>query len=65
MNNDLINHLKKVRNDSFIGLCIQNILHRDDGELQGLLKELKVISMENPEIMIPIIGEQAHAILMK
>jgi hypothetical protein len=32
-------------------------------ELPKLLQELKYISRENPEIMIPIIGKEAHSLL--
>jgi hypothetical protein len=32
--------------------------------LQERLQELKSISKENPEIMIPIIGKEAYALLM-
>jgi len=61
---DLINHLKKVNRNSLIGLCIQQILLRDE-ELKRLLKELKTISRENPEIIIPIIGKEAYSLLME
>ncbi len=63
MNNELLNHLKNVNNNSFIGFCIQQILLQEEG-LQERLQELKSISKENPEIMIPIIGKEAYAILM-
>jgi hypothetical protein len=58
-----LNHLKKVNTDSFIGFCVQQILLREQ-ELQARLQELKSISKENPEIMIPIIGREAHALLI-
>jgi hypothetical protein len=61
---ELINHLKNVNNNSLIGLCIQQILVRDE-ELKKLLQELKVISGENPEIIIPIIGKEAYSLLMR
>ena len=63
VNNELIDHLKKVNDTSLIGLCIQQILVREK-ELERLLQELKNISRENPEIMIPIIGEETHALLV-
>jgi len=59
-----MNQLKHVNDDSFIGFCIQQILRREE-ELQRLLSELKTISRENPEIMIPIIGIEAHSILLR
>ncbi len=60
---ELVNHLKSVNNNSLIGLCIQQILLRDE-ELKKLLKELKTISKENPEVIIPIIGKEAYSLLM-
>ena len=65
MSNELLNHLRRVNKDSFIGLCIQEMLLLREEELQVLLEELKSISKENPEIMIPIIGKEAHALLLK
>jgi len=62
MSNELLNHLKNVNNKSFIGLCIQQMLLREE-ELPKMLQELKSISAENPEIMIPIIGREAHTLL--
>jgi hypothetical protein len=56
-------HLKNVNSNSLIGLCIEQILLRDE-ELKNLLKELKTISRENPEIIIPIIGKEAYSLLM-
>jgi hypothetical protein len=41
------------------------MLLSSEEELQVLLEELKSISKENPEIMIPIIGKEAHALLLK
>jgi hypothetical protein len=64
MSTELMNQLKHVNDDSFIGFCIQQILRREE-ELQRLLSELKTISRENPEIMIPIIGKEAHSILLR
>ena len=64
MSTELINHLKNVNNNSLVGLCIQQILVRDE-ELKKLLQELKIISRENPEIIIPIIGKEAYSLLMK
>jgi len=61
---ELINHLKNVNNNSLVGLCIQQILVRDE-ELKKLLQELKIISRENPEIIIPIIGKEAYSLLMR
>ena len=58
-----MDHLKNVNSNSLIGLCIEQILLRDE-ELKKLLKELKTISQENPEIMIPIIGKEAYSLLM-
>ena len=58
-----MDHLKNVNSNSLIGLCIQQILLRDE-ELKKLLKELKTISRENPGIMIPIIGKEAYSLLM-
>ncbi len=63
MSTELMDHLKNVNDNSFIGFCIQQILLREE-ELQKLLKELKAISGENPEIIIPIIGKEAYALLM-
>jgi len=63
MRPELMELLKKVNNDSFIGLCIHQILYREE-ELQALLKELKAISRENPEIMISIIGKEAYQLLV-
>jgi hypothetical protein len=63
MSIELMNHLKNVNNNSFIGFCIQQMLLRPEHELRGLLNELRTISIENPEILIPIIGKEAHAIL--
>jgi hypothetical protein len=59
---ELMNHLKNVNSNSLIGLCIEQILLRDE-ELQKLLAELKTISRENPEIIIPIIGKEAYSLL--
>jgi hypothetical protein len=64
MSNELLNHLKNVNNNSLIGFCIQQILLQEE-ELQERLQELKSISRENPEIMIPIIGLDAYALLMR
>jgi len=58
-----MDHLKNVNSNSLIGLCIEQILLRDE-ELKNLLKELKTISRENPEIIIPIIGKEAYSLLM-
>jgi len=60
---ELMNHLKNVNSNSLIGLCIEQILLRDE-ELKNLLEELKIISGENPEIIIPIIGKEAYSLLM-
>jgi len=65
MGTDLMNQLKNVNNNSFIGFCIQQMLLQPEHELKGLIDELKTITKENPEIMIPIIGEEAHAILAR
>jgi hypothetical protein len=65
MSNELLNHLKNVNNNSFIGFCIQQVLLLQEEELQERLQELKSISRENPEIMIPIIGLEAHVLLCK
>ena len=64
MNTELINHLRNVNDNSLIGLCIEQIVVREE-ELQKLLIELKVISGQNPDIMIPIIGKEAYSLLMK
>ena len=64
MSTELMDHLKNVDSNSFIGLCIKQILQRDE-ELKKLLKELKTISRENPEIIIPIIGKEAYTLLMR
>jgi hypothetical protein len=61
---ELIDHLKNVNSNSLIGLCIEQILLRDE-ELKKLVKELKTISRENPEIIIPIIGKEAYSLLME
>jgi len=61
---ELIDHLKNVNSNSLIGLCIEQILLRDE-ELKKLVKELKTISRENPEIIIPIIGKEAYFLLME
>jgi hypothetical protein len=64
MSNELLNHLKNVDNNSFIGFCIQQALLREE-ELPERLQELKSISRENPEIMIPIIGQEAYVLLIR
>jgi len=64
MSNELLNHLKNVNNNSFIGFCIQQALLQKE-ELQERLQELKSISRENPEIMIPIIGLEAYVLLIR
>jgi hypothetical protein len=64
MRTELITHLKNVSDHSFIGFCIQQILLREGEELQTLLKELTIISREHPGVIVPIIGEEAHALLM-
>jgi len=64
MSNELLNHLKNVNNNSLIGFCIQQILLQEE-ELQEQLQELKSISRENPEIMIPIIGLEAYLLLIR
>jgi hypothetical protein len=64
MSNELLNHLKNVNNNSFIGFCIQQALLQEE-ELQERLQELKSISRENPEIMIPIIGQEAYVLLIR
>ena len=63
MSTELVNHLKNVNSNSLIGLCIQQILLTDE-ELKRLIKELKTISKENPEIIMPIIGKEAYSLLM-
>ena len=60
---ELMDHLKNVNSNSLIGLCIEQILLRDE-ELKKLLEELKTISRENPGIIIPIIGKEAYSLLM-
>jgi hypothetical protein len=60
---ELMDHLKNVNSNCLIGLCIKQILLRDE-ELKKLLKELKTISEENPQIIIPIIGKEAYSLLM-
>jgi hypothetical protein len=60
---ELLDHLKNVNNNSLIGLCIEQILLRDE-ELKKLLNELKTISKEHPEIIIPIIGKEAYSLLI-
>ena len=64
MNNELLNQLKNVNNNSFIGFCIQQALLQEE-ELQERLQELKSISRENPEIMIRIIGVEAYVLLTR
>ena len=64
MSIELMNHLKNVNDNSFIGYCIQQMLLQPEHEMQGLVNELKTISEQNPDIMIPIIGKEAHAILL-
>jgi len=64
MSNELLSHLKNVNNNSFIGFCIQQALLQEE-ELQERLQELKSISRENPEIMIPIIGLEAYVLLIR
>ena len=64
MSTELMDHLKNVNSKSLIGLCIEQILLRDE-ELKKLVKELKTISRENPEIIIPIIGKEAYSLLME
>lgn len=63
MSTELLDHLKNVNNNSLIGLCIEQILLRDE-ELKKLLNELKTISKEHPEIIIPIIGKEAYSLLI-
>jgi len=63
MSTELLNHLKNVNSNSLIGLCIEQILLRDE-ELKKLLTELKTISRENPEVIIPIIGKEAYSLLI-
>ena len=63
MSTELINHLKNVNDNSLIGFCIHQILLKDE-ELKKLLTELKTISRENPEVMIPIIGKEAYSLLV-
>jgi hypothetical protein len=63
MRTELITHLENVSDNSFIGFCIQQALQREEG-LQTLLVELRIISREHPEVIIPIIGEEAHTLLM-
>jgi hypothetical protein len=60
---ELLDHLKNVNSNSLIGLCIEQILLRDE-ELKKLLNELKTISKEHPEIIIPIIGKEAYSLLI-
>jgi hypothetical protein len=62
MDRELVHHLEKVNNKSLIGLCIQQMLKREE-ELTELLTELKDISKENPEAMKRIIGEEAYNLL--
>ncbi|HEU5166391.1 MAG TPA: hypothetical protein VFU29_12655 [Chitinophagaceae bacterium] len=64
MSNELLNQLKNVNNNSFIGFCIQQVLLQEE-ELQERLQELKSISRENPEIMIRIIGLEAYVLLTR
>jgi hypothetical protein len=64
MRTELISHLENVSNDSFIGFCIQQALQREE-ELHTLLTELTMISREHPDMIKPIIGEEAHALLMR
>lgn len=64
MSNELLNQLKNVNNNSFIGFCIQQALLQEE-ELQERLQELKSISRENPEIMIRIIGLEAYVLLTR
>jgi hypothetical protein len=62
MSTELLSQLRNVKDNSLIGLCIQQILVREE-ELQNMLRELRGISRENPEIMIPIIGRETHTLL--
>jgi len=64
MTSELFDHLKNVNDNSLIGLCIQQILLREK-ELEELVQEIKTISKENPDIMIPIIGHETHALLVE
>jgi hypothetical protein len=64
MSPELVHYLRRVNDNTLIGLCIRQILNRQE-ELQDLLRELQTLSKENPEIMIPIIGEEAHRLLMR
>jgi len=62
MNNKLISHLKDVSNDSIIGLCVQNIVRKEQ-ELQEMLNELKTITREHPDIMNKFLGKEASLLL--
>jgi hypothetical protein len=64
MSDELLNHLRKVNADSFIGFCIQQMLQREE-ELPEQLQELKSISTDNPDVMIPIIGREAYFLLIR
>jgi hypothetical protein len=64
LSTELVNHLKNVNSNSLIALCIQQILLTDE-ELKRSLKELKAISKENPEIIMPIIGKEAYSLLVE
>jgi hypothetical protein len=63
VNTELMDHLKNVNSNSLVGLCIKQILLREE-ELRKLLNELKTISEENPGIMMSVLGKEAYSLLM-
>jgi hypothetical protein len=63
VNNELISHLRVVSNESFIGLCIQHIVKKEQ-ELQEMLDELKTLTRDHPEIMVQILGKEASRLLI-
>jgi hypothetical protein len=64
VNNELISHLSEVSNDSFIGLCIQHIVKKEQ-ELQEMLNDLKTLTRDHPDIMIQILGKEASRLLLQ
>jgi hypothetical protein len=61
MNAELLSLLSTVSNNSVIGYCIQCALHSHAQE--DIVHALKDMADENPEMLIPVVGERAFALL--
>jgi hypothetical protein len=61
MDGELLSLLGTVSDSSIIGYCIQCALHSQRQE--EIVYALKDIADENPEMLIPIIGERAFTLL--